>query len=193
MRGARDIHRKAREATGMSTEFKVPELGEGVDSAEVSQIYVAEDDAIEADQPVMQLETEKAVADLPCPHAGTIVKIHVSEGDTIQVGQLILTIEDRQGEKEPTGKSSEEAEEPPPEKPESEAPSEQPPKAGKSEKKKGKKKKNAAVEKDEKAADRKKRPASSARKRRRAARGTARGGKTRADRSGRASRRERRN
>jgi pyruvate dehydrogenase E2 component (dihydrolipoamide acetyltransferase) len=137
----------------MSTEFKLPELGEGVDSADVSQIYVAEDDAIEADQPVMQLETEKAVADLPCPHAGTIVKIHVSEGDTIKVGQLILTIDDRQDEKESTGQSTAEAEEPPSEEPKGEAPSEQPPKAGKSEKKKRKKKKNAAVEKEEKAAD----------------------------------------
>ena len=64
----------------MSVEFKVPELGEGVDSAEVAQIYVSEGDTIEADQNVMELETEKAVADLPCPHAGTIAKIHVSRG-----------------------------------------------------------------------------------------------------------------
>ena len=77
----------------MSTEFKVPELGEGVDTAEVSRIYVSEGDTIEADQNVMELETEKAVADLPCPHAGEIVKVHVSEGDEIKVGQTILTIE----------------------------------------------------------------------------------------------------
>jgi pyruvate dehydrogenase E2 component (dihydrolipoamide acetyltransferase) len=143
----------------MSTAFKLPELGEGVDGADVSQIYVSEGDVIEADQPVMQLETDKAVADLPCPHAGTIDKIHVSEGDTIKIGQLILTIEDGQGGKEPTSKSAEEAQEAPSEKPESEAPPdeeseppEEPPKAKKSENKKRTKEKKVTAEKDEQAA-----------------------------------------
>jgi len=89
----------------MSVEFKVPELGEGVDTAEVSQIYVSEGDTIDADQGVMELETEKAVADLPCPHAGTIAKIHVSKGETIKVGQTVLTLEDQ----EPSSKEEEEA------------------------------------------------------------------------------------
>jgi pyruvate dehydrogenase E2 component (dihydrolipoamide acetyltransferase) len=96
----------------MSIEFKVPELGEGVDTAEVSRIYVSEGDTIEADEGVMELETEKAVADLPCPHAGTIVKIHVAEGDTIKVGQTILTLDEqpsgKQREEESTGKQVEE-------------------------------------------------------------------------------------
>lgn len=78
----------------MATEFKLPELGEGVDSADVSRIFVAEGDTIDADVNVMELETEKAVADLPCPHAGQVAKVHVSEGDTIEVGQTLLTIED---------------------------------------------------------------------------------------------------
>lgn len=83
----------------MSTEFKLPELGEGVDSADVSQIYVSEGDEVEADQNVMELETEKAVADLPCPHSGKVTKIHISEGDTIEVGQTLLTIEEVAAEK----------------------------------------------------------------------------------------------
>lgn len=78
----------------MTTEFKLPELGEGVASASVAQIYVSDGDEIEADQNVMELETEKAVTDLPCPHAGTVNKVHVSEGDTIEVGQTLLTIEE---------------------------------------------------------------------------------------------------
>ena len=84
----------------MSTEFKLPQLGEGVESAEVSQIYVSEGDTIEADDSVMELETEKAVTDLPCPHAGTIAKIHVAEGDTVAVGQMVLTLEDGQPDQE---------------------------------------------------------------------------------------------
>lgn len=78
----------------MSFEFKLPELGEGVESAEVAEILVSEGDEVEAEQPVMELETDKAVAELPCPQAGTIEKINVSEGDTVKVGQLILTLRD---------------------------------------------------------------------------------------------------
>jgi len=115
----------------MGVEFKVPELGEGVESAEVSRIYVSEGDTIESDQNVMELETEKAVADLPCPHAGKIAKIHVSQGDTLKIGQTVLTIEAQQPdeekaeEKEPGGKEEKQAEEPPREQP-SEAEMEKP-------------------------------------------------------------------
>ncbi|MEZ6097726.1 MAG: 2-oxo acid dehydrogenase subunit E2 [Pirellulaceae bacterium] len=84
----------------MATEFKLPELGEGVGSADVSRIYVSEGDAIEAEQNVMELETEKAVADLPCPHAGKVTNVQVSEGDTIKVGQTLLTIEENTAESE---------------------------------------------------------------------------------------------
>lgn len=78
----------------MSVEFKLPELGEGVDSADVAEIQVSEGETIRAEQTVMELETEKAVVDLPCPHAGTISKIHVAPGETIKVGQTLLTIEE---------------------------------------------------------------------------------------------------
>lgn len=84
----------------MATEFKLPELGEGVDSAEVARVLVAEGDTIEADQDVLELETDKAVAELPCPLAGEIKKIHVSQGDTVEVGQTILTVEESDGEGE---------------------------------------------------------------------------------------------
>lgn len=85
----------------MAIEFKLPELGEGVESADVSRIYISEGDRIEADQNIMELETEKAVAELPCPHAGKITEIHVAEGDTIHVGQTLVTLEEvasRKGE-----------------------------------------------------------------------------------------------
>lgn len=84
----------------MATEFKLPELGEGVESADVSRIYVSQGDEIAADQNIMELETEKAVADLPCPHEGKVTKVHVSEGDTIDVGQALLTIEEANAEED---------------------------------------------------------------------------------------------
>jgi pyruvate dehydrogenase E2 component (dihydrolipoyllysine-residue acetyltransferase) len=78
----------------MSIEFKLPELGENIEEAEVAEILVKEGDEISAEQSVMELETEKAVVELPCPHAGRITKIHVSDGDEIKVGTLLLTIDE---------------------------------------------------------------------------------------------------
>jgi pyruvate dehydrogenase E2 component (dihydrolipoamide acetyltransferase) len=91
----------------MATQFKLPQLGEGVEDAEISRIYVQEGDTIEADQNVMELETEKAVADLPCPHAGEIRKIHVAEGDTVEVGQTLFDIEETEEGEAPEGDEQE--------------------------------------------------------------------------------------
>jgi pyruvate dehydrogenase E2 component (dihydrolipoamide acetyltransferase) len=77
----------------MSIEFKLPSIGEGVTSADVAQIMVQPGDSISAGQVVMELETEKAVVELPCPHAGKLEKLLVKAGDSIQVGQAIMTIE----------------------------------------------------------------------------------------------------
>ena len=78
----------------MPIEFRLPELGENIEEAEIAEVLVKEGDRIEAEQSVMELETEKAVLELPCPHAGVVTKIHVSEGDSIKVGAVILTIDE---------------------------------------------------------------------------------------------------
>lgn len=78
----------------MAIEFKLPEVSEGVESADIAEIHIAEGDQIESEQVVMELETEKAVVELPCPHAGKVTKLHVAEGDTVEVGQTLLTIEE---------------------------------------------------------------------------------------------------
>ncbi len=77
----------------MAIEFKLPEVSEGVESADIAEILVSEGDVIEKDQIVMEVETEKAVVELPCPHAGKITKVHVSEGDSVDVGAVLLSIE----------------------------------------------------------------------------------------------------
>jgi pyruvate dehydrogenase E2 component (dihydrolipoamide acetyltransferase) len=77
----------------MAIEFKLPEVSEGVKTADVSDILVAEGDTIEAGQVVMEVETEKAVAPVESPHAGRIAKIHVAPGDTVEIGATLLTIE----------------------------------------------------------------------------------------------------
>jgi pyruvate dehydrogenase E2 component (dihydrolipoamide acetyltransferase) len=77
----------------MNVEFKLPNLGEGVEAADVAELLVKAGDTVTKDQPVAELETEKAVMELQCPHAGTIKTVHFSEGDSLRVGQLLLTIE----------------------------------------------------------------------------------------------------
>ena len=75
----------------MSIDFKLPELGENIDSGDVVNVLVHEGDAIAANDGVIELETDKAVVEIPCPHAGKVTKIHVSKGDTVKVGQALLT------------------------------------------------------------------------------------------------------
>lgn len=77
----------------MPIEFKLPNLGEGIKSADISTISVKEGDVIEPDQNVMELETDKAVVELPCPTGGKLLKIHVKPGQTVTPGTLIFSIE----------------------------------------------------------------------------------------------------
>jgi len=83
----------------MAIEFKLPELGENVDSGTVAKILVKEGEQLEMDQPVIELETDKAVVEVPVKVSGTVEKILVEEGSEISVGQAILVIanEDKKG------------------------------------------------------------------------------------------------
>jgi pyruvate dehydrogenase E2 component (dihydrolipoamide acetyltransferase) len=90
----------------MTIEFKLPEVSEGVTSADIAEIHVAEGDVIEAGQIVLEVETEKAVADIPCPHAGKVTKILVKKGDSVPVGAPLLTLEAADGVAAPAPKKS---------------------------------------------------------------------------------------
>ena len=81
----------------MATEFKLPDLGEGVEAGDVVSVLVAEGDTIEIDQSVVELETDKALVEVPSSVAGTITKIHISAGDRVPVGSLLISVEE--GEK----------------------------------------------------------------------------------------------
>jgi len=78
----------------MSIEFKLPAVGENVDKADVGSLRVAVGDVIAADQVVMEIETDKAVFELPCPHAGKVTKIHVKPGESVHEGSVLLTIDE---------------------------------------------------------------------------------------------------
>ncbi len=77
----------------MNIEVKLPELGENITSGDVVNVLVREGQEIAANQGVLELETDKAVVEIPCSQAGKVVKIHVKKSDTVKVGQTILTVE----------------------------------------------------------------------------------------------------
>ena len=79
--------------TGGLTEFKLPDLGENVESGDVVNVLVAVGDTLAEDQPVIELETDKAVVEVPSPLSGIVREIHVQAGDQAAVGQLLLTVE----------------------------------------------------------------------------------------------------
>jgi pyruvate dehydrogenase E2 component (dihydrolipoamide acetyltransferase) len=82
----------------MVIEFKLPDLGEGLTEAEVRKWLVDEGDAIEKDQVVVEVETDKAVTEMPSPAAGKIERIHYKEGDIVKVGETLITISDVEDE-----------------------------------------------------------------------------------------------
>ncbi|HYV27838.1 MAG TPA: 2-oxo acid dehydrogenase subunit E2 [Candidatus Eisenbacteria bacterium] len=78
-------------------DVKLPNLGEGADSGVVVNVFVKEGDQIARDQPILELENEKAVASIPSPVSGTVAKLRVKVGDKISVGQLILSVSEDSG------------------------------------------------------------------------------------------------
>jgi pyruvate dehydrogenase E2 component (dihydrolipoamide acetyltransferase) len=76
----------------MPYEFKFPDIGEGIQEGEIVKWLVKEGDLVEEDQALGQIETDKAVVDIPSPKAGTVLKLHVQEGGTIKVGEVMVTI-----------------------------------------------------------------------------------------------------
>jgi pyruvate dehydrogenase E2 component (dihydrolipoamide acetyltransferase) len=81
-------------------EIKVPDLGEDIEAAEVISVLVAEGDVVAQEQAVLELETEKATFELPCPHAGRVARVHVAPGDEVRIGQVVLTLEELEAEQE---------------------------------------------------------------------------------------------
>src|SRR5215217_7258754 len=78
----------------MPTEFKIPELGENVSAGDVVRVLVKAGDAIEKDQPILELETDKATIEVPSSVSGTVQEIKVKQGDKVKVGQVVLTVGD---------------------------------------------------------------------------------------------------
>ena len=82
-------------------EFKLPDLGEGLTDGEVVRWLVAEGDAIELNQPVVEVETAKAVVEIPAPYGGTVVKLHAAEGESLDVGAPLISVDTAGGASAP--------------------------------------------------------------------------------------------
>ena len=74
-------------------EFKLPELGENIEQGDLVRLMVAPGAPVSAGQSVMELETDKAVVEVPSSVSGTVQEIRVKEGDKIKVGQVIFTVD----------------------------------------------------------------------------------------------------
>jgi pyruvate dehydrogenase E2 component (dihydrolipoamide acetyltransferase) len=79
------------------TEFKLPELGENIESGDLVRLMISPGASVTEGQPVMELETDKAVVEVPSSVSGTIKEIRVKEGDKLKVGQVIFTLENGAG------------------------------------------------------------------------------------------------
>ncbi|MDG5778742.1 2-oxo acid dehydrogenase subunit E2 [Haloarculaceae archaeon H-GB2-1] len=77
----------------MAFEFKLPDVGEGVAEGELVTWHVAPGDAIEEDQVLAEVETDKALVDVPSPKTGTIRELRFEEGDVVPVGDVLVTID----------------------------------------------------------------------------------------------------
>ncbi len=78
----------------MATEVKLPELAEGVDKGEVTEVFVKEGDVIDRDTPLIEVNAEKATLTVPSTVKGRIAKLLVKKGDKVAVGEAFLTIDD---------------------------------------------------------------------------------------------------
>jgi pyruvate dehydrogenase E2 component (dihydrolipoamide acetyltransferase) len=84
----------------VAREFKIPELGENIESGDVAKVLVSAGDTLKEDQPVLELETDKAVVEIPSTVSGKIKELQVKAGDQVTIGQVILTLEEEGDEAE---------------------------------------------------------------------------------------------
>ncbi|MGH7453820.1 MAG: biotin/lipoyl-containing protein, partial [bacterium] len=90
----------------MAAEFKLPELGENVETGTVVKILVSKGAEIKKDQAIIELETEKALLEVPSNVGGVVKEILVKEGDEVKVGQTLLVLDGQVEKKKETRKET---------------------------------------------------------------------------------------
>jgi pyruvate dehydrogenase E2 component (dihydrolipoamide acetyltransferase) len=79
----------------MARQFRFPDVGEGITEGEIVRWLVKEGDELKADQVIAEIETDKAVVEMPSPYGGTVLKLHFGEKEIVKVGQVLVTIGER--------------------------------------------------------------------------------------------------
>jgi pyruvate dehydrogenase E2 component (dihydrolipoamide acetyltransferase) len=92
----------------MAKEFRFPDVGEGITEGEVVRWLVREGDEVKVDQTLAEIETDKAIVEMPSPYAGTVLRLHVKEKEVVKVGQPLVTIGEK-GESLAAGPAAEAA------------------------------------------------------------------------------------
>jgi pyruvate dehydrogenase E2 component (dihydrolipoamide acetyltransferase) len=90
----------------MPTEFKLPELGENVAAGDVVRVMVSAGDTIAKDQPLLELETDKATIEVPSTVSGTVRDIRIKKGERVKVGQVVMTVDEGNGASAAAGKEA---------------------------------------------------------------------------------------
>ncbi len=83
--------------------FKFPDVGEGIHEGEIVKWLVKEGDIIKEDQPLVEMQTDKAVVEIPSPKSGKVLKLNFKNGDTVKVGEVIVLIEEKESAKKDKG------------------------------------------------------------------------------------------
>lgn len=84
----------------MAIEFVLPELGENIETADVVDVLVSVGDTIEVDDPILEIETDKATFEVPSTVKGVVKELRVKAGETASVGQVVLVVEAEEGAEE---------------------------------------------------------------------------------------------
>lgn len=79
-------------AVGTAHEFRLPDVGEGLEEAEIVTWHVRVGDEVAVNQVIVEIETAKSLVELPSPHAGVVLDLFVAEGDTVAVGTPIIRV-----------------------------------------------------------------------------------------------------
>src|SRR5207249_7261122 len=72
----------------------LPDLGEGLTEAEIVKVLVGEGDVVAEDAPLLEVETDKATVEIPSPFAGRVARVHIQPGQTVKVGEVLVTFDD---------------------------------------------------------------------------------------------------
>ncbi len=77
----------------MAFEFKLPDLGEGIHEGEIVEVFIAVGDQIAEGDPLLEVETDKAVTAIPSPYTGTVSEVRIAAGDSVHVGDVLVVFE----------------------------------------------------------------------------------------------------